>query len=125
MDTTPFDISTETRSVDGAELAFVRLKGEIDLENAAEFARAIREAAGPGGGVVVDLTGVPFMDSSGLREVLFGWREIGPRLALLIEADSSVARVLSLSEISRRVPSFFSEPDAVRHLTEGDSVGKA
>lgn len=50
----------------------VALRGEIDLSVAAEVAEVLAGAVGhdPGRHVVVDLSGLDFLDSSGIREIL-------------------------------------------------------
>jgi anti-sigma B factor antagonist len=45
----------------------VRLVGEIDLANAPEIGREIVRHAGRSGAVLIDLTGVTFLDSAGVR----------------------------------------------------------
>lgn len=65
--TTPLTLITGAGD-DGGRLLSVT--GEIDMSNAGEFAAALdRELAGRGA-VVVDLTGVTYLDSAGLA-VLF------------------------------------------------------
>jgi anti-sigma B factor antagonist len=51
---------------DGA--AVLGVTGEIDMSNAATFAAALDDARGeaPEGAVIVDLTGVEYIDSAGL-----------------------------------------------------------
>ena len=45
----------------------VRLTGEIDLANAPEIGRAIATHTTAAGAVLIDLTGVSFLDSAGVR----------------------------------------------------------
>ena len=108
------DISTESRDAAAGEIAFVRVAGEVDMANAHVLREqlgspASREAAG----VVLDLTGVPFMDSDGLRAVLVAAAGLDARLAVIAPADSAVGRLLELADVSDRVPSFETEKDAV------------
>jgi len=58
-------------------------QGEIDFHTAPALTEAVREAEGPWRDVVVDLSGVPFMDSSGVHalvDVLHRCRARGGRL---------------------------------------------
>ena len=48
--------------------------GEVDISNADEFARAIVES--PAAVVVLDLAGVRYLDSSGIRAVEHAFREL-------------------------------------------------
>ncbi len=80
----------------------VRAEGEVDLDNAEQLAAALRAAAEPGGAVVLDLLGVPFMDSSGLRALLIASAELGERLSLVLSPGSPVVRLLELAEVRDR-----------------------
>ncbi|MFE4860713.1 STAS domain-containing protein [Streptomyces sp. NPDC056670] len=62
--TTPLTL-THGRRPDGAELLVA--DGEIDMSNAGELAAALARTAGP---LVLDLSGVEYLDSAGLS-VLF------------------------------------------------------
>ncbi|GAA5142388.1 hypothetical protein GCM10023340_05780 [Nocardioides marinquilinus] len=48
--------------------------GEIDLGNATELSGDLLRAIGSASHVYVDLTGVTFMDSSGIGVLVNGWR---------------------------------------------------
>jgi anti-sigma B factor antagonist len=65
--TTPLTLSTHRRP-DGTPV--VTVTGEIDMSNAGIFRDALIRAASPDGRLVVDLTGVEYLDSAGLT-VLF------------------------------------------------------
>ena len=54
------------------ELAVVHATGDFDLLGVEPFAMEVDRAAGlsPDGGVVIDLRGLSFIDSSGLRAIL-------------------------------------------------------
>ncbi|WP_090096983.1 STAS domain-containing protein [Lentzea jiangxiensis] len=62
--TTPL---TLTRSEDSQGRSLITAKGEIDLSNTGAFASALADVEGP---LVVDLTGVTYVDSAGMS-VLF------------------------------------------------------
>ncbi len=66
--TTPLSLATHLRP-DGAQV--LTAVGEIDMSNADRFRKALNQAsAADGRPVVVDLTGVEYLDSAGLT-VLF------------------------------------------------------
>jgi anti-sigma B factor antagonist len=65
--TTPLTLSTHQRP-DG--IPVVTAVGEIDMSNAGTFRDALTRAAAADGRLVVDLTGVEYLDSAGLT-VLF------------------------------------------------------
>ncbi len=81
---------TRSRRPDGVEtLAVV---GEIDMDNAAELAAAITAALADGGPpLVLDLTGVEYLDSAGLSVLL----EHAPGLEVV--ANPLLAPVLTIS----------------------------
>jgi anti-sigma B factor antagonist len=88
---TPLDLSAR-RDADGAPV--VTAVGEIDMSNADRFRDALGQAAGDGGRLVVDLTGVEYLDSAGLH-VLFAFT---PGLTLI--AGPLLAPVLAISGLS-------------------------
>ncbi len=84
-----------------AGLIVVSPIGELDLSNADLLAKAISGARETGASaLVLDLTGLSFMDSSGLRILLDTWNEAqvsDRRLTLVVPKDGIVRRVLEVS----------------------------
>jgi anti-anti-sigma factor len=70
-------------------------------------------AADTSPGVVLNLTEVEFMDSSGLRVVMAALGEDGDGLALVVAPGSPVAQLLELTDLEGRIPNFEAEDDAV------------
>ncbi|HET8659631.1 MAG TPA: STAS domain-containing protein [Micromonosporaceae bacterium] len=62
------DVRTETADA----VVVVCVHGEVDLDTEAQLAGALRDAIAThqAGELVVDLAGVPFLDSSGVRALL-------------------------------------------------------
>jgi anti-anti-sigma factor len=56
----------------------VRVAGELDLSTAETLDAAVQRARVPGSALVLDLTGVDFMDSHGLRSLLLANADAGP-----------------------------------------------
>jgi anti-anti-sigma factor len=109
----PLRIQTDRRSAGDGEVAFIRVEGEVDLANAEELAGALRSGGdGAGGGIVLDLREVPFMDSTGLKVILIASRDLEPPLAVVCGTGSAVRRLLDLAGVADRVPSFESEEEA-------------
>jgi anti-sigma B factor antagonist len=102
-----FDFAATTTG-EGTELVTVR--GEIHVSTAQEFARRLEEAIGRGApALVLDLTGVEFIDSTGLSVLLNGQRSVtlrGGRLALAVSNPT----VLRLFEITRLDSTFDLRP---------------
>ena len=81
----------------------IRAEGEVDLDNAEKLSTALRTAgAETDRRVVLDLLGVPFMDSSGLKALLVGSTDLGGRLSLVLSPGAPVARLLELAEVRDR-----------------------
>ena len=88
---TPLELSIR-RDADGTSV--VTAVGEIDMSNADRFRDALGQAAADGGPLVVDLTGVEYLDSAGVH-ALFAFT---PGLALI--ASPLLAPVLTISGLS-------------------------
>jgi anti-sigma B factor antagonist len=95
-------------------VAVVRPTGELDLSGAAVVeAELDRLADDPGlATVILDLRGLEFMDSSGLRLVVVAdmrARDAGRRFAL-IRGDETVHRVFEITRMSERLE-FVEDPE--------------
>ena len=106
---------------DGVVVVVVR--GEIDVATAPEFedglGRAVREARPLG--LVVDLTAVTFMDSSGLTalaRVVERQRLAGGALAIVTD-DSRVRTMFEVARLDRVVRRFSSLDAAIMALGDG------
>ena len=75
----------------------VRLSGELDLA-AFEGTRDLIVGAGRAAGVVVDLSAVTFIDSSGLRALLEAANEVDVTLSSVPEAVDRILRITGLDE---------------------------
>jgi anti-sigma B factor antagonist len=89
---------------DGASPPRVALRGEIDMQNARQLRTCVEEAlkAQPSE-LVVDMTELTFIDSSGLKELVHAQvalRENGGRLAIL-NPPRIALRVLEISGLAR------------------------
>ena len=88
----PPEFSVTTASLDGAMV--VSVAGELDMQTAPQLQEALVACDG-NQPVVVDVTGLTFIDSSGLH-VIFGERGGGKPAALVVAPESDVARVLDI-----------------------------
>jgi anti-sigma B factor antagonist len=85
------------------EVSIVRARGELDLTTAARLCAVTDMAAVRAGGpprVVIDLTGVSFCDSTGLRALFGAVREVevlGGTAVVALDMDGALARLLALS----------------------------
>jgi anti-anti-sigma factor len=100
------DLATFTVERDDAVVVGA-LSGEVDMSNAALLERAIAEAVpNSARGLVLDLSALSYIDSSGVRLVLslagsLRWR--GQELVIAAPEGSSCRRVLTLAGIEGSV----------------------
>lgn len=116
MTTFDFDLATSTLD-DGIRLIAVR--GEIDLFTAHDVRRAGTEAIDEGAQrVIVDLTDVTFLDSTGLG-VLIGLakrlRPGGGGIAV-VNVDDTIATTFSITGLDDMIPVVETREDAVEAL---------
>lgn len=123
----PPPASLEIRDGDGGSLRAV-LAGEIDFANAFSLQARISAACAERStrALVLDLTGVEFMDSSGLRAVLQLRGELtqaGGGLVLL-DPTPQVRGILSLTGLDRQLPIADTQEQALALLAgEGREPG--
>jgi anti-anti-sigma factor len=101
-------VGVDIENRDGGAVVVARLTGELDMAVAESVGTRVAEAVPSSArGVVIDMTGLDFMDSSGVS-MLFGLaRRVGRhRQALHIVAPEGkpVARVLEIVEFDRAAP---------------------
>jgi anti-sigma B factor antagonist len=82
------------------------VRGELDLATAPLVKQAIEAHAAPGVTVRVDLAGVEFMDSTGMRAIIESARlaDTGSWTLRLGRAPEPVQRVFSVSGTERILP---------------------
>jgi anti-anti-sigma factor len=86
----------------------VSLSGELDMSSALTFdeeMRRIEEECGPAGTVVLDMEGLKFMDSTGLRLIVSAHQRAvraGRRLAI-VHTSKAIRRILRLTGMLERL----------------------
>jgi anti-sigma B factor antagonist len=98
-------------------VAVIAATGELDLSGAAVLEAEIErlEAEPDLATVVLDMRGLEFMDSSGLRLVVLAdmrAREAGRRI-VLVRGSETVHRVFEITRMSERLD-FISDPEEIR-----------
>jgi anti-anti-sigma factor len=94
----------------------VELRGEVDQSNAETVERQLHSSAN-GTLLVIDLRPTTYFDSAGVA-VLHSLRQQA-QLALLVEPDSIVRRVLEITALDQLVPLLRSATDAATPPTRG------
>jgi len=79
--------------------AIVTATGDIDLANVEQFSDVMASAAADSSAITVDLSGVSYCDSSGVR-VLFSVAAI-TKLALIVPANGPITTLLRISGLDR------------------------
>jgi anti-sigma B factor antagonist len=91
------NLEVSTATADGAvTLAF---KGDIDMSSADRFRRALDEVPAEGR-LIMDLTGVDYLDSAGIK-VLYD--HLGRDPELIIEPGAVILRVLAITGLRDRL----------------------
>jgi anti-anti-sigma factor len=85
---------------------FIRLSGEFDVAGEEYFDRTVAEAELRARGLVIDLSDVQFIDSSGLRALLRVWQRVcedGNQLAV-VPGSEQVRRTMQLTGLDSVLP---------------------
>lgn len=117
-------ITTSSRSAgDGVKVLVV--EGELDISTSPDFEQALRELETEGNTVVIDLSGLSFLDSTGLRAILRSdsrLRSAGKSLQL-VPGSGPVRRVFRLTGLDSRLE-FIEKPSGLAgHVNEGTLDG--
>jgi anti-anti-sigma factor len=78
----------------------LRLAGELDIATADELRASLEEAISGGSSVVVDMSGVVFIDASGLRPILQAAAAMNGSGPLALVNAPLVARLLKLTGLT-------------------------
>ena len=107
------EIDIETQG----DVVIAHLHGEIDLANAKPIGSLVTEAVtNEAAGVVLDLTDVTYLDSSGVHLVFELQERLAARqqrLTLAVPPDARIRRVLELVNVKAAVPVGETEDEAV------------
>lgn len=110
--TGPFAVHIHRR--DGATIACV--KGEVDLSSAGRLATELGNSASDRATLIVDLSGVGYLDSAGLAVLDSAARdmaELKGTLRLVVAPESVVFRALEISGLSETIATFSNLDDAI------------
>ena len=114
MATPPEEFSISVAEVDGR--AQMTLRGELDLATAPELEQLLTERIDASQEVVVDLRGLEFMDSSGIRVLVAAHARAGRTgtrvLVVRPEADSAVAKIVQVAGLDRELNILDAPPQA-------------
>jgi anti-sigma B factor antagonist len=89
----------ETLLIRGVTGGVLYLSGELDLASVGTFTECVRSCVDGEGEVVLDLSDVSFIDSSGVGAVVKLARDLGDRPIVLRSPSRSVRKVLEIVRI--------------------------
>jgi anti-sigma B factor antagonist len=114
----PFTVRIETSA---GRSSVVALSGELDLSTIPSMESALLEQITQRSAVLVDLTGLSFIDSSGIGVLIRAFRESnGNPMHVLVGPGSQVERVFQIAGIADAMPVFSDRELAVAALLNGD-----
>jgi anti-anti-sigma factor len=112
------EIDVEERSAPSGPATLLVVRGEVDMDTADQLERTIEKIEGP---LVIDLSRVPFMDSTGLRVLLTATVDRGGALSVVLRSESAVLRLLELAQVADRVHHYETEDQALESIEpDGD-----
>jgi anti-sigma B factor antagonist len=114
-----FAVSTD--QVGGAIVVFVR--GEVDLGTAPDFEDELTRAVGEnlGAGLVIDLTEMTFIDSTGLNALVhaFERQRLAGSMLALVSDDSRVSMMLEVTRLDRVLRRYATRDEALAAVAAG------
>ncbi|MFI7497920.1 STAS domain-containing protein [Streptomyces sp. NPDC049687] len=109
------------------DIALVTVEGHLDLDTATEFQAQLANQLHHGRRhFLLDLSAVPFMDSSGMNIILRVYQEARrmPGSVHVIDPTPAVRRVLDLTGVSLTVPVSDKVDDALALIDRGDHLAE-
>ena len=101
-------VGVEIEQLEGSAIVLVRLTGELDISGAKSTGHQIADAVPSSArGVVIDMTSLDFIDSSGVAMLFELARRVGSHrqeLHVVAPEGQPVARVLEIVEFDRAAP---------------------
>ena len=83
----------------------IALYGEMDFSNADMFTSELTDGIDPDARVIIDLSGLQFIDSAGLRRIVQAADELRQTKGLrVIRPPAEVARLFALTGMDKTVP---------------------
>src|SRR3974390_1302126 len=94
-------MASEPFQIDRLDRGVLSLRGPLTMENISPFMNAVRREDAPT--MILDLTGVPYLDSSGLGSLVSAWTtctKSGRRMAL-IGVNKRVLKVFEITKVEQ------------------------
>jgi anti-sigma B factor antagonist len=100
-------------------IQLITLEGEFDISNVGRLDQVFGQAIQTGArDVVVDLSGVKFLDATTVHSLLHGWKRVtgANRRFVLVKPPDRIWRLFVMIGRSRTFATFPSREEALRHL---------
>ena len=108
---TPFQTIEE---VVDEETQLLVVRGDVDLQNAGDLRSAIEEAATDGKSrLVVDMSDVPFMDSSGLASLVGAQKAIPEDVRMIVICPENLRRIFEVTRLDSILTVVSTLPEAL------------
>lgn len=99
----------------------ITVSGELDLASADTFRAHLRMAADKSNAILLDFSGLRYLDSSGINALLIAQRELsrGEGRLALVGVSRPVRRILDVLEVEQVIPVFRTVEEALTYLRCG------
>lgn len=106
----------EIRDEQGATI--VSFKGDVDLQSSPEARKVLLEAVARGAGVLVDLSSVDYIDSSGVASLVESYQKARKQSQgyALVSVSEGALRVLELARLDKVFTVCESIPDGLKEI---------
>jgi anti-sigma B factor antagonist len=115
-------MASETLEIERLERGVLSLRGPLTMENVTPFLNAVRRENAPT--VILDLSGVPYLDSSGLGSLVSACTsatKAGRRMALT-GVNKRVLKVLEITKVEQVFLMFPTLSDAIEAFTNAGTA---
>jgi anti-anti-sigma factor len=104
----------------------IRLAGELDISNKSELDEVLEAAAEQGGPILVDLSELTFMDSTGINALVRTAASVHGRGCVILHGEQDrVRRVLDIARVEQTIPNLHRVHDAVLPSQNGSKSALA
>jgi anti-sigma B factor antagonist len=118
----PAEFSLSYEEIGDGGMALITVGGELDLESVSRFEEALERATAKGGPLVLDMTELRFMDSTGLRSLLLTSERFaseGRPTAVAVASRSAVRYLFWVAGVEDRLSLFPTADEAVTFVAGG------
>jgi anti-anti-sigma factor len=107
-------------SLESNELySLFRVEGSLSIENLVPLDAALKEEVDAKKNILLDLTGVSFIDSSSIQFIIHHHAELrkSDRMLLVAGVKDEIAQIFSITEINRKITVFESLQEALAFMS--------